>query len=276
MPLPVIGPGLGAFLGSLASNATNVALVRAQNRFQERMSSSAHQRQAEDLRKAGINPLLGAGGAGASSPVGTHATMEDSVTKGIHSGMAAKLQKKQLELLHAQVQREYSQAQLNNAENTRITTLTTPESNLLNARKALIDSETASIQKVLPLVGQKMASEIQHALASAKQASSSSELLSAEAVLKRLLEQGARNMSEAQKSAFMRHVAPYLNSAKDVAGIVGSVAGGAIAGGVAGGVVKAVGRGARSKKWLTPTEHYNEMLRNQAQHKRDMPSLYPD
>lgn len=42
--------------------------------FQEKMSNSAYQRQAEDLRLAGYNPALILGGGGATTPSGSSAS----------------------------------------------------------------------------------------------------------------------------------------------------------------------------------------------------------
>lgn len=70
------------------TNAAQIALAENQTQFQERMSSTAHQRQVADLRAAGINPMLSAQLGGATTPTGALAQLQAPTPGAIGAGFA--------------------------------------------------------------------------------------------------------------------------------------------------------------------------------------------
>lgn len=76
----------------------NANQAQKQRTFQRKMSNTAHTREVKDLIRAGLNPILAAGGAGASSPggamgsspspSGAQANMQDVITPAMNTAVS--------------------------------------------------------------------------------------------------------------------------------------------------------------------------------------------
>lgn len=100
--LPAIAAAGASLIGGLGADLFNVGEASANRAFQERMADTVYQRGVADMRKAGLNPILAAGGSGAPAPSGSILPVSDPLGPAVSSAMQASLQKKQADLLESQ------------------------------------------------------------------------------------------------------------------------------------------------------------------------------
>ncbi|WNK12865.1 MAG: DNA pilot protein [Microvirus sp.] len=113
-----IGAGLG-LVGGFLQKSSSAKAAKAQMKFQERMSNTAHQREVADLRAAGLNPILsGTGGQGATTPSGAQPNVVPNLGEAaVNSGTKGGQMVAQVEQLQASATQARQQAAVLSTEN---------------------------------------------------------------------------------------------------------------------------------------------------------------
>ncbi|AXH77464.1 MAG: DNA pilot protein [Microviridae sp.] len=124
--LGLIGPVGGSIIsgiGGILGNQASAKEAEKNRNFQMEMSSTAHQREVEDLRKAGLNPILSAtGGGGASTPSGATASQQnplsgagEGISRAAQTAADTKLKKEEAALPEWQIANMKWDAELKNS-----------------------------------------------------------------------------------------------------------------------------------------------------------------
>lgn len=150
MPGPLAAAGLmaaGGIAEGLIGSAFSLYQQNKQNRFNRNMAGTAHQREVEDLKRAGLNPILSAN-KGAASPPSAGAQMAPmNATEKVAQALRLK---SDLELQQAQARDLNSASGLKDAQNYDIWYTQLERNRLLQAqwRQALQQADKTDLEKL--------------------------------------------------------------------------------------------------------------------------------
>jgi len=154
-----IGGALLSNRGASQRNDQSIEAAREQMAFQERMSNTSYQRGMEDMRKAGLNPILAGKLGGASSPGGAQPTLENewaaapgAIASGVSSAVSIAQSSADVALKNAnttltQTQNKLQEALVPGAEG--VETITSELGKLADAVTGIIGQSKAGYEQML-------------------------------------------------------------------------------------------------------------------------------
>lgn len=156
---PIIGlagdifSGISGASAQKKANKANIALQREQQSWEKMMSDTSWQRGMEDMKAAGMNPMLAFSEGGASTPSVSAATVQpvDAMARGVSSAATKAMQLAQINLTQEQARKTSAEADYTAAHTAanipELSFRSTQESNRLSAEVDKIVAEIAQLEK---------------------------------------------------------------------------------------------------------------------------------